>query len=423
MASSDVAEVDMKRLSLAFTTKDRVELSECSIKSLVNPDIDLWIFDGSTTPRGEQFVLDADVMDYHTRFNVRGGADRAIVYALTTLLQETYSEFIGICENDCLLHPDWFGPVLALFERGRADGLDVGAVSARCYADRILVQRDGHAVMHNLGAGHLILTRRAARLILDHYRSPWSTENRRVFQTLSGVDIARYWAFRGSQQFLTVDWGFDAVLARHGLASLALCPSPCEMIGQDISAQGLRLTTEPVEDRRDDAAFVRFVDRTRRIRDGDLVLNGNLFCQTDAAQLIFPHQIGALGGQRNGSWHTKWSQALGPFAYVAGEPSVAPPPTTVVVPVAGPCEFWVSGGGTERGRFDVTDTHSGYSVSPELPPDPNAVVQLSVPGFGYRDIVLTARTPGVVFYALAVHEPQPIDPRWSFDYSVLPPTV
>jgi hypothetical protein len=353
---------------------------------------------------------------------VTGGADRAICYALTTLLQETDNEFLGICENDCLLHPDWLGPTLALFERGHADGLDVGAVSARCYADRILCQRDGYALMHNLGAGHLILTRHAARLILDHYRSPWSTENRRVFQTLSGIDIARYWAFRGSQQFLTVDWGFDAVLARYGLASLGLCPSPVEMIGQDIAAQGLRLATEPVEDRRDDAAFRRFADRTRRIRDGDLVLNGKLFCQTDAAQLIFPHQIGALGGYQDGGWRTKWSQALGPFAYVTIEGDEHGPPH-FEIPVAGPCEFWVSGDGTERGRFEVTDTHSGYSVSPELPPDPNQIVQLSVPGFGYRDIVLTARTPGVVFYALAVHEPQPTDPRWSFDYSVLPPTV
>lgn len=413
-----------KRLSLAFTTKDRVELSERSVVPVHQRDIDLWWIDGSVTEVGRSFAMNHRSLANHLHANVTGGADRAIVYALTTLLNETETEYVGICENDCLLHPDWLGPTLALFERGRADGLDVGAVSARAYEDRILLQRDGYVLMHNLGAGHLVLTRRAARLLLDHYRSPWSTENRRAFQALSGIDIARYWAFRGSQQFLTVDWGFDAMLVRHGLASLALCPSPVEMIGQDIAAQGLRLATEPVEDRRDDATFARFVERTSRIRDGDLVLNGKLFCQTDAAQLIFPHQIGALGGQRNGAWYTKWSQALGPFAYVAGEPSDAHPPATVVVPVAGPCEFWVSGG-RDGAEIEVIDTHSGYVVSPKLPPEGTEqhVLQLVVPGFGYREVRLTARSPGATFYALAVHEPQPFDPRWSFDYSVLPPTA
>lgn len=413
-----------KRVSLALTTCDRVELTERSRFPLLHADIDLWIVDGSKTDKGERYAASLKCEDNHVRVDVKGGADRAIVYALTTLLNETESPYVGICENDVLLHPDWLGPTLALFRRGRADGLDVGAVSARAYEDRVLMQRDGYAVMHNLGAGHLILTRHAARLLLDHYRSPWSTENRRIFQALSGIDIAKFWAFRGSQQFLTVDWGFDAVLARHGLASLALCPSPCEMIGQDLDAQGLRLVTESHPFLQDSIHFKNFVERTRRIRDGDLVLNGRFCRMDDGTQLIFPHQIGMLGGEVSGAWRTKWSQALGPFAYVATAVEKNEQTAHVVVPVSGPCEFWVSGGATGA-EIEVTDTHSGYSVSPKLPPEGNDqhVLQLVVPGFGYREVRLTARSPGAIFYALAVHEPQPFDPRWSFDYSVLPPTV
>lgn len=417
------------KLSLALLTRDRVELSERAIEPLMHPDIDLWIMDGSKTDAGLKFAERAGQYDCHVRGNVIGGADAAICYALTTLLNETDTPYVAITENDVLLGRDWLGPTLALFERGRAEGLDVGAVSARAYEDRILCQRDGYALMHNLGSGHIVLTRHAARLILDYYRSPWSTENRKVFQALSGLDIAKWWAFRGSQQFLTVDWGFDRVLASHGLASLALTPSPCEMIGQDppLEACGLKLVTEPVELLRDDDAFALFAERTRHIRDGDLVLNGGKFCRMDGGkQLIFPHQIGAVGGTWFGGWKSKWSQGLGPFSYVASgmdryEGGNSLQPLTFSVSISGPCEFWVSSGGTEKGRFDVTDAHSGYSVSPELPPDPNQIVQLAVPGFGYRDIRLTALTPGVTFYAISVHEPQPYVPHWTFDYSMLPP--
>lgn len=420
----------MKRLSFAFLTKDRVDLSERSLAALRYDDIDLWWIDGSQTEKGKNFHANWNFRNL--RSNVTGGADKAIVYALTTLLNETDTPYVGICENDVLLHPDWLGPTLALFDRGRVEGLDVGAVSARAYEDRVLCQRDGYALMHNLGSGHIILTRHAARLLLDHYRSAWSTENRRVFQTLSGIDIGKYWAFRGSPHFLTVDWGFDRVLASHGLASLALTPSMVEMIGQDppLEAQGLKLVTEPVELLRNDEAFARFVERTCRIRDGDLALNGGKFYRfDDGSQMIFAHQIGAINGRIMGVWRTKWSQGCGPFAYVAAERNAEEErigmsrTPQMIVPVSGPCEFWVSGGGTEHGRFELTDTRSGYSVSPELPSDPNQIVQLAVPGFGWRDIRLTALTPGVVFYGIATHEPQPYDPTWTFDYSVLPPTA
>lgn len=414
-----MADVDMtKRLSLAFTTKDRTELTERSLVPLRQDGVDLWWIDGSATEVGRAFAMNHRGLANHLHANVTGGADRAIVYALTTLLNETESPYVGICESDVLLSPDWLGPTLALFERGQREGLQVGAASARCYADRVLCQRDGFALTHNLGAGHLILTRHAARLILDHYRTTWSTENRKVFQTLSGIDIGRFWAFRGSAHFLTVDWGFDRVLASHGLASLALTPSPVEMIGQDppLTEQGLRLVTESVELLRNDDAFARFAERTRRIRDGDLVLNGEKFCRMDdGTQLVFPHQLGAVKSGMSGTWRTKWSQGCGPFCYVAGDDK-----PDAVVWVSGPVEFWVSGGGTEHGRFEVTDTRSGYSVSPELPSDPAKIVQLAVPGFGWRDIRLTALTPGVCFYGIATHEPQPYDPTWTFDYSVLP---
>lgn len=408
-----------KRLALAFGTRDRVELSERSIEPLIHEDIDLWIVDGSTTEKGREFA-EAQTGRAHVRANVHGGSDAWIAYGLTLLLNETDSPYVGLCENDVLLHKDWFAPTMALFARGSADSMEVGAVSARCYEDRILCQRDGYALVHNLGAGHIIFTREAAWTVLDHFRTSWTTENRRVFQHLSGLDIAKWWAFRGGQHMITADWGFERMLAAHGLASLALTPSDVEMIGQvpPLHEQGLTIAKQPVELLRNDAAFDLFAERTRQIRNGYLQLPQDRFLRLDdQSQVIFPHQIGALGGQRYEAWRLKWSQGFGPFAFVASAPG-----SQIVVPVAGACSFFVSGG--ERGgKFDILDKHSGYQATPELPPegDNKQVMNLAVPGsVAWRPITLTAQTAGVVFYGIKVNEPQPVVPDWSFEHTQLP---
>lgn len=410
-----------KPLSLAFLCKDRVDLSQQSIKPLLlNPDIDLWIIDGSQTESGRHFAETfTPARDVNVRCNITGGADRAILYALTILLNETDSPYVAITENDCLLDPDWLAPTLALFGRGAAEGLSVGAASARCYDDRILVQRDGYALMHNLGSGHIVLSRPAARLIVAHYRNPWSIENRRTFCQLSGRDVGKYWAFGGSQQFLTVDWGFDAVLARHGLASLALSPALCEMIGQDppLEAQGLRLTDKPVELLRNPKAFDRFVTETARIRDGQLSLGDQRLAWVGDSWICFTHQIGLLGGTVSSGFRSVWSQGFGPWAYESTDEEAE-----VFVPISGPCSFIVSGG-KAGGKVELTDTHSNYQVAPELPPEgpDRQTVQLAVPGnVTYRTIRLRMLSPGTRFYGIRLHEPQPIDPAWVFDHADLP---
>jgi hypothetical protein len=56
--------------------------------------------------------------------------------------------------------------------------------------------------------------------------------------------------------------------------------------------------------------------------------------------------------------------------------------------------------GKAGGRVEITDLHSGYEVSPELPPegDQQQVLQLMVPGaVMHRVVRLRALTPGVVF--------------------------
>lgn len=437
------------RTAIAFSTKDRVELTKQSAPPLLAGARDgqydmLWV-DGSNTEAGERIAHELGNTTPNTivHHNIRGGADSAIVYALSTLLAHpAHYDVLGIAENDVLVPTNWFAGCARFFETCRADGLEVGAVAPRAYEDRILLQRDGYAVMHNTGAGVVLLTRQAAKLILANYRNAWTMENRRIFCMLSGIDIGRYWAFRGAQQFLTVDWAFDAILARHGLASVAPVPQIAEMIGQDppLAEQGLKLANQPFELLRDDKAFELFVERTRAVREGRLTIPGGPVHQ-NGPQTFFSHQIPALGGAYKGDWRLRWAQGFGPFSYAAGTdakwrelnfpdystlplPSdgVNPVQPSLTVPVYGACSFLVSGG-QHGGRVGIEDTVSGYKVAPELPAEgqQTQVAQLMVPASVLqRPVKLTALSPGIVFYGLQTQEPQALVAH-EFDWAQLPP--
>lgn len=430
----------MNRVAIALSTKDRVELSEQSLVPLLQPHkFDLFWSDGSSTAAGEKFAQDNATRTVVSNMNVRGGADAAIVFSLTTPLNHPNNyDYVGLVENDVLLDVDWFEPTMDLFRQGASDGLEVGAVSARCYSDRILVARDHYAVMHNLGAGQVVFSRRAAQLVLDNFRTGFTTENRRVFNQLSGLDLARTSPFVRDPHITCADWQFDRILAEHGLASLALTPARCQMIGQvpSLEEQGLHLVQagDDLSMYRHDHAFEWFRDRTAMIRDGRLRLPDSRFLRDEQGNTtIFPHQVRMLGGRYEGDWQLKWCQGFGPFAWKAPDEKFsnsgqmahlsrrvfAP---RVLVPISGPCSLIVSGG-EHGGRITVADEQSGYEITQELPPEgpQGQAVNFAIPGnIAYRNIRLTALTPGVTFYGLSVREPQPVFPAAKFDHSVLP---
>ena len=415
----------MNKTAIGYLTKDRVELSRRTIEPLLQPDkFDLHWFDGSNTMDGIAFP-NRYPDEIQCISNVRGGPDAAVAYVLTTLLKLGYS-YIGFCENDVLLDPSWFERTMALFDRGRVDGLEVGAVSARAYEDRILCQRDGYALMHNLGWGMQIMTRQAALLALKHFRTGHTLENRRIFAQLTGKDIGAYWAFRAGEHMLVADWQNDKTLAAHGLASLALTPSPVEMIGQDppLTAQGLVLASEPdvgAAVDRDVAAFETFADRTYDIRSGLLRPGwcGQRYRDDAGLTYIFAHQVAGLEhAVYTGEWRLRFSQGFGPFAWRATQKG-----DSFEADISGGLDFMVSGG-PDGGEVEVSDVGSGYVVSPRLPPEErqNALMHLHVPSqIGYRRVRLVAKDPGVCFYGVRCREPQPERGDWSFDHSVLPP--
>ena len=408
------------KVAIAFLTKDRRELSTRSIVPLLQPDrFDLWWIDGSGTDAGRALAADCKVAPWaRVRGNVTGGADPAVVYALTEMLKHDYTH-VGLVENDVLLSPDWFGPTMALFERSGSDGLVGGAVSARAYTDRILSQRDGYALMHNLGWGMQILTREAALLTLRHMRTHFTLENRRVFARLSGIDIGTYWAFRANEQFTTPDWGNDAVLASHGLASLALVPSSVEMIGQkpSLAEQGLTLATAPVEDRRNDDAFLRFMSNTDDIRNGDLDLGlpPVRYRDDSGVQYVFAHQLDGLPYAKwEGDWRLRWSPGLGGFAARGYKDAI------FEAYVSGSCRLMV-GGGPKGGQIAVEDLKSKYVVRPTLIPEvSNQVTQVVVPAsVSWRPVRLTVLSGEAILFGIQCQEPQPAVTDWSFDHSKL----
>lgn len=425
----------MNRVAIAFSTCDRTELTRRSIEPLLQPDkFDLHWVDGSVTDEGKTFWIQkgphnkvSGKVTFHP--SIYGGSGPAIVYALTVLLnwhtpyheRDAY-DYIGLVENDVLLDKDFFGPMMHLFERGKDDGLEVGAVSARCYEDRILIQRAGYAVCHNLGAGMIMFTRKAAELVLQNYRTVWTTENRLLFSQLSGIDIGRYWAFRGEQHFLVADWNFDRVLAAHGLASLALTPNRVTMLDQDIAPLGLKYADGDFALARNPSGFERYRDNLARVREGKLRPGINHpFFHDGSVYTVFAHQVPMLGGVYNGDWRVRDFQGFGPFCWKAG--GLVSTGAEMYVPIVGPCDLIVSGG-KQGGRINVADDQSGFNVDVDLPPetDQGQVMQLAVPGAAaYRDIVLRAKSPGVCFFGLRVKEPQPWLPQVRFDYNTLPP--
>ena len=408
------------KTAIAFLTADRVELTRQSFVPLVDSDHALFWIDGSETNAAQKFFETNSNYASVEFTNVRGGSGAAIAFALSALL-EAPQEFthVGLVENDVLLPTDWFEPTMALFERGKAEGLEVGAVSARAYEDRVLIQRDGYAVMHNLGFGQVIYTRRAAELVLETFRSHCTMENRKVFALLTGQDIGRTWAFRGSDHMLVADWGADRILAQNGLASLALTPSHVEMIGQvpSLEEQGLRLVRE-APDISSDTTFEIYRDRTAAIRAGELDLGAcGARYQDPSTGLwwIWPHQVPTMDGAYSEDWHLVSTPGFGIWSWKSGD--VLP---QLYLPVLGPCDILVSGG-EHGGSIELVDLESGFTCHPKLPPaPPGQLLQIQCPAaVSYRTLRLTMKSPGLIFYGLFCRERQVTLPHVKFNHHTL----
>lgn len=397
----------MNKVAIAFLSKDRVELTRQSIEPLKQPDkFDLFWFDGSTSKEGIAFT--EFPLEVHTCFvNVGGGPGVAIIKALIEMLRHPNKyTHVGLVENDVLLDADWFEPTMALFDciDTRQPGC-VGAVSARCYEDRILIQRDGYAVCHNLGAGQIIFTRKAAELVIENFRGGFTLDNRKVFQRLSGIDIGSYWAFRENVHFLTADWHWDTVLAAHGYCSLALTPSKCEMIGQDppLEQQGLKLADGKTDKFKDKVAYEKFFTGLFGARLNWIDLGVDVHFQTYAGiTTLMPHQLAAIHGEFSDGWGYRDNRGCGPFEWVAQRDDVY-----IDVFVSGRCEFQIIGGDKDATVYLHDDKapvqNTGPFVIPRMMNKDNVIVCTAADVLAQRKVRFVTKTSGLKFLGLRVH--------------------
>lgn len=406
------------KLAIAYSTKDKTEQTEQTALVLLRQwprnFVFYWI-DGSSTEIGRRFHQLYNFQCF--RGGIYGGPDAAIAYKLSHLLaaEENYTH-IGILENDVLLDEDWFEPTMTLFEKGEADGLAVGAVSARSYVDRVLIQREGYAVMHNVGAGFIIFTREAAEIVLRSFRTHWYPATRWLFAQISGIDLNSWIGFR---EWTTTDWGFEAQLAGHGLATLALTPSKAQMPWEAELRQHttmLTLTEGPVEKQRDNLAFERYRNMLERIRSGQYRLDEpGIIHRQNGGMLFFPHQLGHLPEATwQGTWGLKWSQGFGPFLYRAG-----PGGASLSARISGSCSFLLASDGAGA-TATLIDTHSGFRTTPPLS---SAAIEVQVPGGPVPRIVELNLTEGALFCGLLTADPQVLDTTFSFSWDQLPEPI
>lgn len=407
------------RLAICYSSKNQLELTEQTYVRMTDSipyrTVEVLWADASSDETAIQYAKD------RAADRVFGGADAAIAWKLTKALADPSYTHIMLLENDVLLDPDWFDPTTALFDKGKTDGLHVGAVSPRSYVDRILIQRDGYAVMHNIGAGAIIFTREAAEIALRTFRTGFWPVNRYLFSQISGIDIGTYACFGVNAQPITTDWQFEVQLARHGLACLALTPAKVQMIGQNppLEQQGLELTTGPVDRFRNEQAFEYFVRTMDGVRNGKIDLSEivSTFDKRQGQTLFFPHQIGYLFAQQQG-WKLRWQQGFGPFGYVAG-----PGGASLSVRVSGSCSFLVSGGEDRPANCQIVDAHSGYHAEPILPAFTGEFIEATVPGTSSPRTVAVSLSEGGIFYGITCGDPQMLDASYSFSWDKLPESI
>lgn len=228
------------KVGFVFSTKDRVNLSIDSLHSIdTEGGFDLIWVDGSDTAQGK-FLPDTfkfyncKLSEVHR--NIKGGPDKAIRFGLKRLMDLGY-DYCGLIENDIVFKHGWYSQLMRVFELGKKDGLQVGAVTARTVDNGVLVYRPQYGIMWNTGAGMVLFTREAANIVLSTYGIVTAKKLSRFYSNLLGDNLQNRWALwmDRKNRLLGCDWAYNMRLYKYGLVSLGIIPSMAVNIDQNIS--------------------------------------------------------------------------------------------------------------------------------------------------------------------------------------------
>lgn len=415
------------RLGLVFSTKDRTHFSLRALEALMREDdLDLYWMDGSRTPEG--IALPQELASTLPRlrevhYGVIGGPDAAIIYSLTFLLAQGY-EYIGLLENDILMPGDWYSHTMGLFAAGERDGLRVGAVSARCLSGRRLLQRHGYAISSNLGAGMIIMRADAVRAVLSRYRTPTGPEIQAAFIAATGINPLSTLPEATEPWRAAADWNFDIAMLMEGYVSLAHSPSLARHLDTAFADNPMmQLQTSVDAAEVDEVAFTRYRAQMARLVSasaGGSLASAPLYDAATQCWTAFPHEIACADPAFiKGRWELKWSQCLGPFAWISQDAGCE-----IAIPVyAEKCSL-ICGFGPECGAADIAMGDKYGHLDCRAPDATLTMVGLEpmrTPGATLR---LTVRRPGFAFYGLMTSRIQAWQrAAYPFDYSTIAPLI
>jgi hypothetical protein len=225
------------RIGFSFSTRDRYLFTLQTIQSIdTESGFDLIWNDGSTeagVPALARNYKFQKAKLVEVNFGVTGGAERAVCFGLSRLLELGY-DYVGLIENDILFRPGWFGALMKIFSVAAADGIVCGSATARSFESHVLEYRSGYGVQSDIGAGMVLFSRPAAEIIMQLYANPSSLQMtthswQQFYADLFGLDLrefAPFWAYPPERAFpCTLDWGYTPSLYLNGYASLSTIPS------------------------------------------------------------------------------------------------------------------------------------------------------------------------------------------------------
>jgi hypothetical protein len=399
---SNVSAPTAATTGIIYSTKNRCHLSaQTASGALSELDSDGFWLDGSNTPEGREFPFSVAerlpaLREIHR--GIDGGPDRAIIYGLSYLLARGY-KYLALVENDVLLTPEWLPTAISAMQRASSDGLRVGAGTVRTFDRRILFVRPGYAVMFNIGAGMMVLTREAAEALLTVYRTTSGKEISRACRKMTQAEISQICERNFREDYIyTADWFFDCALMQLGFASIGTLPAMARNIDSDLMAtMGIRPVSEAQPAAGLDPNLFRIYHR-------------NLYCTAQTADavgycfdpqldrfVVFPHQLPSYA--YSGEWQAKWCQCFGPFEL---HPTNAGDTLRWEL-MNGDCDvIFRSTGENKHFRIKARGSSNDF-MHPGV-----GSFSARVPGTGGEPIPLEVQAdPGVAVSAIVFSEPQP----------------
>jgi hypothetical protein len=224
----------MAKVGFVFSTKDRPEFSQRSIRSVDDAEFDLFWFDGSDSPEGRALPSQTKFTKCNlveVRLDVKGTrvgkpagwhpADDVITLGLRHLLVSGY-DYCGLIENDIELEPGWFNKLMDTIDMATDDGFKVGAASVRTFSGRVLEYQPNYALLWNMGAGMVLFSKLGALATLMDYGPTPAIEYHDYYKELIDASVISPYSYN---HVLGCDWKYAMSMYKAGLVSVSTIPT------------------------------------------------------------------------------------------------------------------------------------------------------------------------------------------------------